>query len=437
MRDNGAFVPVSYATGLDFDTDGRANASFDYDGDGDLDLVSLSRQKLRLLENRSPGKNHFIRFSLVEPNGQASLGAQIQIRSKQLGKQKDYVKLSSGYATAVLPAVHFGLKNDKAVEEVQVVWPDKTKQRFEALAGERHWKIIKGEKPVEMEIIRWAARVEDRAQAKEFSIPQKLKDLKNQPSIVPSLSGPRVVTFWASWCEGCKKEHPELVRFSQSKQAQVIGISVDQDIAAAGKFSNLHPSPYPNFLANDEVVQNYFGDSGEIQLPATFVFSGAGDLRRAFFYPVTEKELTAAVSSAEEVKLTKGDGFSLRQEAMSHLNSGRRKEALRLYEMSVKIDPNTAIGYMSVGLLLKDDGRIKEARGHFEKAMKIAPNYAAPYVALGDLARNRRDYKKAAMFYEQALEKKPGFYPALKGKERLPNQDSNVRKILKELEKVR
>ncbi|MBT4519467.1 MAG: TlpA family protein disulfide reductase [Halieaceae bacterium] len=60
------------------------------------------------------------------------------------------------------------------------------------------------------------------------------------------------LTFWASWCIPCRKEMPYLTQLWQRHRAQgfrVIGISVDEDVAAARQFAEEYDLPYP--LARD------------------------------------------------------------------------------------------------------------------------------------------------------------------------------------------
>jgi len=422
FREQGKFYPAGYASGLDFDTDGRATATIDFDGDGDLDVITLSRQRLRLLENRNQNSHHHIRFSIVQPNGQAALGAEIEITSNKVGSQKHYVKTTSGFATGVLPIIHFGLGGDKSVTKAVVRWPDHSEDVFANLAAGRHWKIEKNKKPVRLESPRWVSRLEDRFRVRRYTIPNELQNLNEDLVKLPVTTGPRIVTFWASWCEGCKKEHPELVRFAKTKQAQVIGISVDQDLEKARKFASSHPTPFRNYFANDKLVKNFFGDSREIQLPATFVFDARGKLTRAFFYPVSQEGLSQAVKSSTEVRLQKGDATSLRHQARKLIMLGKRSEALKLHQQALRVSPNSATAQMTMGFIKKADGMLVEARRHFEKARKIAPEYAAPYVALADLELRRGKFRRAKVLYEQALKMRPNFMPAVRGRQRAIEQ---------------
>lgn len=73
-----------------------------------------------------------------------------------------------------------------------------------------------------------------------FCDPGKLSEGKcPRWNIASSPSLIRVVNFWASWCEPCRKEMPDLLKLAESfsdKDLQVILVSVDQDLSAAQKF---------------------------------------------------------------------------------------------------------------------------------------------------------------------------------------------------------
>jgi len=61
------------------------------------------------------------------------------------------------------------------------------------------------------------------------------------------------LTFWASWCVPCRQEMPYLTQLWQRHREsgfQVIGINVDEDLAAARQFAADHKLPFP--LARDE-----------------------------------------------------------------------------------------------------------------------------------------------------------------------------------------
>ena len=80
-----------------------------------------------------------------------------------------------------------------------------------------------------------------------------LKDLGGKPIKLSSLKGKVVlVDFWASWCGPCRESMPFLEKLSKSYGEQglvVLGVNIDNDVAAARKF--LKELPVSFSVVND------------------------------------------------------------------------------------------------------------------------------------------------------------------------------------------
>ena len=96
-----------------------------------------------------------------------------------------------------------------------------------------------------------------------------------------SLSGkPLVMTFWASWCEPCKKELPalsEMYRDKSGEGLEVIGINVDEDPAAARRYLKNNPLPFKVVMDSDKSIMNRFQTRG---VPTTFWVTTDGKIRQ-------------------------------------------------------------------------------------------------------------------------------------------------------------
>ena len=60
----------------------------------------------------------------------------------------------------------------------------------------------------------------------------------------PTLQGPYLVNFWASWCPPCLDEHPLLMRIAAERQLPLIGINYKDAPAAATRWTSA-PPPWP------------------------------------------------------------------------------------------------------------------------------------------------------------------------------------------------
>ncbi len=97
-----------------------------------------------------------------------------------------------------------------------------------------------------------------------------------------------LVNFWATWCEPCRSEIPELIQFQNEyagKGFTVLGIAMDQEgkkvvapFVAKPQFQvggHKVAMNYPIVLGNDNVATKF---GGIIGLPTTFVISKDGKI---------------------------------------------------------------------------------------------------------------------------------------------------------------
>ena len=114
-----------------------------------------------------------------------------------------------------------------------------------------------------------------------------------------------LVNVWATWCDPCREEMPDLIRYVRERRAdglRLVLVSADdpQDraqvaavLAAAGV-----PAGTPSFIKDGDDMKFINGlDRGwSGALPASFLFDGHGHKRRWWEGAVTYRELDRAVS---------------------------------------------------------------------------------------------------------------------------------------------
>jgi enediyne biosynthesis protein E4 len=129
---------------------GRGLAVGDYDNDGKVDaLVVDSEGTPLLLHNEAPSAG-WIGFSLSQPGthpgGRDAYTATITVTvgGKKLVR---HCHTDGSYLSASDPRVHFGLGSAQKPEQIEVLWPDGTREALAPLDGGRYWTLTRGQKP--------------------------------------------------------------------------------------------------------------------------------------------------------------------------------------------------------------------------------------------------------------------------------------------------
>jgi len=108
-----------------------------------------------------------------------------------------------------------------------------------------------------------------------------------------------IINFWASWCEPCKKEIPELNSFNASldkdNNTRLIGVAID-DMDEVISFTNEIPISYSNLTdeKNGFLLSRHFGNDKGV-LPFTVVVDKNYHILHKFYGEITEKDLINVV----------------------------------------------------------------------------------------------------------------------------------------------
>jgi peroxiredoxin len=107
-----------------------------------------------------------------------------------------------------------------------------------------------------------------------------------KPGHLTDLKGKVVIlNFWATWCPPCIEETPALNRlqkYIESRNALVLGVSIDEDPAAYEKFLKDYGVVFPTFR---EPTKKLALDYGTPVFPDTYVIDRHGKILRKFFGP--------------------------------------------------------------------------------------------------------------------------------------------------------
>src|SRR5438105_3753794 len=123
----------------------------------------------------------------------------------------------------------------------------------------------------------------------------------------PKDTRPLLINFWATWCDPCREEFPDLVRVDsdyRSKGLNFVAVSLDDisDIkTAVPKFLNEMKATMPVVLLNvndPEPAIKAVDAAWDGQLPATFLYDKEGKVIFRHFGKIKPDELRAALDKA-------------------------------------------------------------------------------------------------------------------------------------------
>ena len=377
------FLQAAYVFGLDDDHDGRAAAPVDIDGDGDLDLALLTLRGLKLLENTSAPR-HFARVRLAAGGSTAhALGAEVVLRARGVAR-RDFVKLTEGFRAQVPLDLHFGLGDATAVDSLEVRWPSGETGVWRDLPVDRLLIVDEAAGTVEAEPLR---RWSDGSRPTMTGAPSPAVVAQALDGGRGPLAGgrPTVVNFWAPWCPPCNVELPELVDLAGRYDGEVdfAGVSVElEDLDSVRESIERFGIPYPQFLADDSVMERFFGSEDEAALPATFVFDRDGRLRRLFRGAVTQAELDVLLASFRDEAVSED---TLRMLAETYQQAGDYAQAAEFYGQLGVLEPTRldqigqawqrqrALDWIAKARAHRALGEAVEARESYDRALQMEP----------------------------------------------------------------
>jgi peroxiredoxin len=100
-----------------------------------------------------------------------------------------------------------------------------------------------------------------------------------------------VLNFWATWCEPCREEMPELSILHDAykdKNVVVLGVAVD-DVGNINEFLKSNKISYPLFAADDAGMNLAAGlGNSKSVLPFTVIIKADGSIAKSYFGRVTK-----------------------------------------------------------------------------------------------------------------------------------------------------
>lgn len=408
--------------GLDADDDGRSAAPVDIDGDGDLDLALLTAQGLHLLENTSTPR-HFARVRLTATRSQAdALGAVVKLRAGGITR-RDFVKITDGFRTQVPFDLHFGLGRTTTIESIEVRWPPGNVDVWRDLPVDQLLLVREGAPAVDAQPLdRWS----DSTRPRLTGLPSPTVEARRLDGGMAPVAGgrPAVINFWAPWCAPCNVELPQLVDLAgrYGDEVDFVGLSVElKDLESVRAMIQKFGIPYPQFLADEPVMQRFFGSSEGAALPSTYVFDQDGRLRRLFRGAITEADLDALLLSFRDEGVTEADLSLL---ARLSLQAGDYEQAIEAYRRLADLEPESveqvgvawehrrAVAQFQLGVARLRSGRAAEAVGDLQEAVRLLGEEHAVLLQLGIAAADAGQLEIAADALQRVVRVKPDSVPA-------------------------
>ena len=118
---------------------------------------------------------------------------------------------------------------------------------------------------------------------------------------------PLLINFWATWCDPCREEFPDLVKIDADYPAgrlNFVAVSLDEvaDVkSAVPKFLQEMKATMPVVLLNvndPEPAIKMVDPTWDGQLPATFLYDASGKIVFRHFGRIKPEDLRAAIDKA-------------------------------------------------------------------------------------------------------------------------------------------
>lgn len=140
-----AFLDLSYLSGTDRDSDGRAVVAADFLGKGQLDMVvrHAGGGPVVIYENHFP-RRHYLHVGLRgRTSNRLGLGARLIAK---VGDQQIVRELypTNSFYSQMPSTVHFGLDEATRVDRLTIRWPSGEVQELTDLAVDRHILVEEG-----------------------------------------------------------------------------------------------------------------------------------------------------------------------------------------------------------------------------------------------------------------------------------------------------
>ncbi len=131
-------------------------------------------------------------------------------------------------------------------------------------------------------------------QLPEFDLPSLTGDKVDSRSLAGKIV---VLNFWATWCQPCLKEIPELRELAQDDRWEIIGVALDTEGETIVRpFVERHRMSYTILLGDQEIFQRMGGFS----IPYTLVLDRSQQVVNIYRGPASREDLEEDLRKIEQ-----------------------------------------------------------------------------------------------------------------------------------------
>ncbi len=307
------FQDISGVSGIDSISDGRAAVLADFDNDGDLDifLTAIQGEGHLLFKNNVGQANNFIRVVLEgRESGRDAFGAVVRLKTAH-GVQTRVCSGGNGFLAQPDPRLLFGLGQKEEAEWMEVLWPSGKSHRFGRISSGTSLKIVESSEdytiltdrpaslpdPVSRDDLIWhKLGLKKGGVLPAFDLYSLNGQEKEPPAALPKGTA-YFLNLWATWCGPCRKEMPELEKLKlrfQKKGIQLLGISLDQEVAPASieVFARKLGVSYPLYRIDEAGIEKVYGGD-QAFVPLSILVDKKGRVADVFagWSPESEKRI--------------------------------------------------------------------------------------------------------------------------------------------------
>ncbi len=123
--------------GLERKVNSNGTAYADLDNDGDLDLIVNNQSEVASVYRNNTEKNSVVISLKGSKKNSTGIGTQVFVYHGT-SAQKKVLQTSRGFQSSVSQKLHFGLGDDKKIDSLRVIWPDKKEEVYFAQNSKKH-----------------------------------------------------------------------------------------------------------------------------------------------------------------------------------------------------------------------------------------------------------------------------------------------------------